>query len=104
MFTVIITRRTRGIGWGYSTQPTGNGTEIAMPTRPQFEGTVKQVLAQRQSDPTLISLGGVPKKSCWFLHGHMAERADGQLSSTESLMRALAYGFEDGLRVVVVVE
>jgi len=64
-----ITLKTRTLGWGYSTQPTGTGSEIEIPTRPDYTGTFRQVCEQIQADRTFHSLGGAYHSEAWFMNG-----------------------------------
>ncbi len=62
--------RVRKFGFGWSTQPTGQGTDIEMPLKPDYEGTVRQILAARDSDPAYQAYGRPSasnyKSTCWF--------------------------------------
>jgi len=66
-----ITLRTRTLGWGYETQPTGHGTDIEIPTRPYHTGTYRQICSAIPSDRTYQSLrsGGTFINTAWFVGG-----------------------------------
>lgn len=104
--TYTITRRNRQIGFGWSTIPTGNGTEIAAPTRPNYEGTVKQVLEERRVDRNLraIQSGGVFMNAGWFFKGMRIVEVNGYSNrqySFSDLMGELLSGERDELTITV---
>ena len=64
---VNITRRTI-VGFGYNTKPTGNATEIAPTERPDYTGTIKQVLEAIDADRTFASMRqGTYYTTAWFV-------------------------------------
>lgn len=72
MTTVTITRRSRNIGWDFSTNVTDNGNggwRIESPTKPYYIGTVKQVLDSINKDRTYASVksGGTYYSTAWFV-------------------------------------
>jgi hypothetical protein len=66
MKTVKITRRSR-IGFGWNTNPTGNGTEINKTTSPDIVGTVRTVIAKKHTDRVYRSLQSCYKTTGWFV-------------------------------------
>lgn len=72
MTTVTITRRSRNIGWEYSTSVVDDGYggwKIESPTEPYYIGTVKQVLDSIEKDRTFASIksGGTYYSTAWFV-------------------------------------
>lgn len=67
MNAIKATRRSK-FGFGYNTNPTGNGTEIEATTSPNFTGTIKQVIEQIQNDRTYQSLrNNTYHTTAWFI-------------------------------------
>ena len=65
-----ITRKTRNLGWGWTTQPTGrNAYEIETPTRPDYTGTIRQIREQIADDRSYNNLGGAFSNTAWFVAG-----------------------------------
>ena len=79
MEQVTVTRRTRNLGFGFSTQPAPNygpgPATILPPTEPQFVGTVRQVVGEIQADRVFQSLrsGGTFMSRQWFVGGRPVE-------------------------------
>jgi hypothetical protein len=61
--------RSRKWGWGYSYTPTGNGTEINVPTRPDYVGTLHQIQRAIETDPVLASNRSAYMAEAWFYVG-----------------------------------
>ena len=61
--------RNRKWGWGYSYTPTGNGTEIKLPSKPDYTGTLHQIEQATASDPVLASNKNAYMADAWFYHG-----------------------------------
>ncbi len=69
---IKITRKTKNFGWGYSTTPSGNGTDIAPPTAPDIEGSVMQVISRmskHHNSQLWGSLKNVFTNESYFLNG-----------------------------------
>ena len=65
--------RSRRFGFGYSTRPSGrDALSIELPVRPDYTGTINQVLEAIRSDQLLASLrsGGTYYTASWFFDGH----------------------------------
>ena len=60
-------------GWGYSTQPvqTPTGLVVAVPDRPDYTGTVKEIKDAIRRDRTYHSLGGACHCDRWFYAGRL---------------------------------
>lgn len=72
------TRRSKKFGWGYSTNPSGDGPYgITPPTSPDYEGTIGQVTDAIASDPVYNNLGGAFSATRWFLKGRVITHVDG---------------------------
>lgn len=72
MNTTTITLKTRGLGWGYSTTPTGEDAySIEHPAAPDYTGTYRQIMDWRKNNPVLRSLlsGGTFTNTAWFYLG-----------------------------------
>lgn len=72
MSKITITRRTRKIGWGLNASPTPweHGLYVEKPTRPDFEGTLKQVFDYINNDPFYKSLQtGTYHSTAFFVDG-----------------------------------
>lgn len=69
MKTLRITRKTRSLGWDYSTSWNGNG--IIPPTKPYHSGTLNQVLTAVgcDADFQLTMRGGTYYAVQWFYKG-----------------------------------
>lgn len=67
--------RTRKWGWGYSCTPTGHGTEIEQPVKPDYVGTLNQVAKAQATDRTFKSLrsGGTFTSTATFYDGKVIE-------------------------------
>jgi len=68
-FTVKNYKRDRRFGWGWTTQPTGHGTEIETPGAPSYLGTLAQLRRERATDAAFNSLGGAFYNTAWFYQG-----------------------------------
>ena len=70
---VVVTNpfRSRKFGFGYTCTPTGNGTEIETPSKPDYTGTLKQVQEAVDADRLLASFrsGGTFYNTAWFYDG-----------------------------------
>lgn len=70
---VVVTNpfRSRKWGFGYTCQPTGNGTQIEIPGKPDYRGTLSQVSEAVSSDRVLASFrsGGTFYNAAWFYDG-----------------------------------
>jgi|WetSurMetagenome_2_1015567.scaffolds.fasta_scaffold298574_2 hypothetical protein len=66
MQTVKMTRRSK-VGFGWNTCPTGNGTQIKPTTSPDFVGTIKTVLHDKNTDPNYKSMQSTYKTTAWFI-------------------------------------
>ena len=68
---VTITRKSRNIGFGYSTNVVNHekGWRIEKPTAPNFTGTVRTVKQQIENDPTfnLVKKCGTFHNARWFV-------------------------------------
>lgn len=66
-----ISLRTRTLGWGYETTPTGRGTEIELPSGPDYVGTYCQIVRAIRADRAYQSIisGGTFSNTCWFVGG-----------------------------------
>lgn len=73
--TITNYRRRRGWGWGYSSIPTGRGTEIETPTVPWFTGTIGQIMQARSEDRVLAAEQGAFSQSAWFWRGRRVQGA-----------------------------
>ncbi len=62
----INLNRSPKFGFGYSTRPTGVGTQIAEPKSPVHTGTVKQVRQAVKADRVLQSLQATAKQNRFF--------------------------------------
>lgn len=69
--TIKNIERARKLGFGWSTNPAGRGTEISPPSSPQYTGMMSQILIARNSDKLYRS-----EKACgtyiypaWFYGG-----------------------------------
>lgn len=72
------TRRSKKFGWGYSTNPSGDGPySISAPTSPDYEGTIGQVTDAIASDPVYNNLGGAFSATRWFYRGQPITHVDG---------------------------
>lgn len=60
--------KSRSFGWGFRTQPTGNGTSIETPTVPDTKGTIHQCLEHKNTDTCFQSIvrGGALVNTAWF--------------------------------------
>ena len=69
--TVTNWRRSRAFGFGWSSIPTGHGTEIETPKRPDYTGTVRQVQEAIREDRALAATvsGGAYHSRVWFYKG-----------------------------------
>lgn len=81
-----ITLKTRTLGWGYSTQPTGRDAySIETPARPDYTGTFRQVCEQRDNDRTFNSLGGAYYNEAWFVGGKRIKAVWGLYNTVDDL-------------------
>lgn len=72
------TRRSKKFGWGYSTNPSGDGPHsISAPTSPDYEGTIGQVTDKIAEDPVYNNLGGAFSATRWFFKGQVITHVDG---------------------------
>lgn len=70
--TVENPTRTRKWGWGWTNTPTGRDAySIEIPSRPDYTGTMKQVLKAISEDRTYRSMksGGTFTNTAWFYDG-----------------------------------
>lgn len=62
--------RNRKFGWGYSLTPTGEDAySIEVPSRPYYEGTIKQIFAARDEDRTWQAYRNANHNTAWFYGG-----------------------------------
>lgn len=82
MTKVTITRKTRKIGWAVNASPVEKWNEsmtqshlyVPAPTRPDFEGTLKQVFNYINNDPFYKSLQhGTYHSTAFFVDGQVIE-------------------------------
>jgi len=75
MLEVTVRKNDRKWGWEFSTTPTGHGTEIEVPNKPFYEGTLSQIAAKKNADKTFQSVvsGGTFYAAAWFYDGHLIE-------------------------------
>lgn len=72
------TRCSKKFGWGYSTNPSGDGPySISAPTSPDYEGTIGQVTDAIATDPVYNNLGGAFSATRWFYRGRIITHVDG---------------------------
>jgi len=69
MATQKLTRRSRKFGWGYSFTPIRNTCDITRPSKPDYEGTVRQVLNCISSDRTWNANRSAFSSAQFFLDG-----------------------------------
>ena len=69
--TIRNWRRSRSFGFGWSSIPTGRGTEIEIPQRPDYTGTYNQVVDAVANDRAFASAksGGAYYCAAWFYNG-----------------------------------
>lgn len=69
--TIRNWRRSRSFGFGWSSVPTGHGTEIMVRERPDYTGTYRQVLDAIEEDRAFASTkaGGAYYSTAWFYRG-----------------------------------
>ncbi len=79
-------QRSRSFGWEYSTTPTGHGSEIALPAKPFYTGTYRQITEKRGADSAFNNLGGTYHTEAWFYKGRRITHVDG--------MEVSRYGFD----------
>jgi hypothetical protein len=68
--TISNPKKDRKFGYGISTTPTGNGTDIARPSVPDYKGTFAMIERQIQGDRAyLSSIQSAYKNSKFFYNG-----------------------------------
>ena len=69
--TITNWRRSRSFGFGWSSVPTGHGTDTEVPRRPDYTGTMRQVQADIRHDRALAATisGGAYLSRVWFYKG-----------------------------------
>lgn len=66
--------RSRKFGYSISTQPTGHGTDIAVPSSPRYTGTLTQIQKQIDDDRRYLnSIQSAYKNRAWFYDGKRIE-------------------------------
>lgn len=80
-----ITRKTRHMGWGYSTyckQSQWNTLVVPPPENPIHVGTLHQIFVEQCCDRTLASLrSGTVYSTRWFYNGHPIKSVNGNTQS-----------------------
>jgi hypothetical protein len=64
--SVRLPPRCRRIGYGWSTLPSGKGTEIKAPERPRIVGTLAQILKEREECRKIVSGGTLYSEAYWL--------------------------------------
>lgn len=64
-FPLTVTRRSRNLGYAWSTTPTGKGTEIEKPAKPQVVGSVSAIEAEVKSMHRATSGGVFHRQVLW---------------------------------------
>ena len=102
--TVTNPTRTRRWGWGWSNQPTGRDAySIALPTSPDYVGTLAGVQSQIAADRTYAAMksGGTFTAAAWFYDGRRILLIEGE-DPNWTIQFGLDQGFPDVLTLVVV--
>lgn len=79
MKTIVVNNpnRSRKFGWGYNTSPSQNekGWYFEPPIKPDYVGTINQVLTAIQNDRNLASvcIGNTLYSTAWFYDGCIIE-------------------------------
>lgn len=90
--TISNPTRIRKWGWEYSTAPTGRDAySIALPTKPYYTGTLKQVQQSIANDKTFKSVksGGTFYNAAWFYNGK-------RIVNKDEFVDWLGWGMEQG--------